>query len=519
MENVLSITVFTPLLAGLILAAFLRGDDPTAQRNAKWVTLIATTLTFLVSLFIFVEFDAGDPGFQYIEETPWVLGLQYKLGVDGISVLFVMLTTTLVPFIVASSWDQTHRVKEYMMSFLFLETLLLGVFMSLDVVLFILFFEATIIPLFLLIGIWGGAERLNASFKMVIFNGIGAVLMLTVMLLLYQQAGSTDIETLTNYTLESQAVTVFGIEVSGGIQSLLLLLMLLALAIRFAFWPLHRWMLDAQAEAPPAGSIVLGALLINTAGYVLLRFALPIFPVAIDAWAPILLWLSVVTLVFATLAALSQNDMKRCVGYMIMAQMAVVAIGIFSITEYSIQGAIFYMVSQGFVVAGLLLCFGLLEQRAGTRQADALGGMVENMPRFAACFMIFTLAVMAVPGSGGFVGLLLTLMGVVGASGYIALIVLLCWLISAAVMLGLYRQVMFGALIKGSLKSVKDASRREKAIMLPLVAIILTLGIFPGPALDMIGPTVEALVANYETSLAQLPDASPAATQLVELAE
>lgn len=513
MENLLSITVFTPLLAGLILAAFLRGEDITAQRNAKWVTLIATTLTFLVSLFIYFDFDTGDPGYQFVEERPWVLGLQYKLGVDGISVLFVLLTTSLMPLIVASAWNLTHRVKEYMISFLFLETLLLGTFASLDVVLFLLFFEATVIPLFLIIGIWGGTDRLNAAFKMVVFSGIGAVLMLTAMLLVFREAGSTDIEALTNFTFSSEAITILGLQIPGGIESVLCVVLLLGLLIRFAFWPLHRWMLDAQVQAPPTGSIVLAALIVNMAGYGLLRFVISMFPIAADALAPILIWVAAFTAVYAILAATSQRDMKRLIGYFVIAQVGFATIGIFSVTTEGVQGAIIYLISQSVVVAALLICLSILEQRTGTRDVNALGGLMQNMPRFALFFMIFAFSITGVPGTGGFVGVLLTLMGVIEFSGLLALVILLCWVTVGGLALGLYRKVMFGNLIKGSLKTVADLTAREKAVIAPLMAVILVLGIFPVFALDMIRPTVEVLVANYQTALAE----APALDRLVEL--
>lgn len=315
MDNLLSIVTFIPLAAAAILLVFLRGDDAAAQRNAKWVALIATTITFLVSLFILAEFDPNNTGMQFVEEREWLLGLQYKMGVDGISVLFVMLTTFMMPLTIAASWDVKHRVKEYMIAFLLLETLMLGVFMALDLVLFYLFFEAGLIPMFLIIGIWGGKNRIYASFKFFLYTFLGSVLMLVAMVAMFADAGTTDIPTLMNHTFASESFSILGVHIVGGLQTLLFLAFFASFAVKMPMWPVHTWLPDAHVQAPTAGSVVLAAILLKMGGYGFLRFSLPMFPVGSEVLTDLVLWMSAIAIVYTSLVALVQEDMKKLIAY------------------------------------------------------------------------------------------------------------------------------------------------------------------------------------------------------------
>ncbi len=315
MDNLLTIVTFIPAIAALILLVFLRGDDEAANRNAKWLALIATSATFIVSLFILAEFDPNDTGFQFVEQGEWLLGLQYKMGVDGISVLFVMLTTFMMPLTIAASWNVETRVKEYMIAFLLLETLMLGVFMALDLVLFYLFFEAGLIPMFLIIGIWGGKERIYASFKFFLYTFLGSVLMLVAMVGMFADAGTTDIEKLLVHQFAFGDIDVLGVHVVGGMQTLLFLAFFASFAVKMPMWPVHTWLPDAHVQAPTAGSVVLAAILLKMGGYGFLRFSLPMFPVGSEVLTPLVLWMSAIAIVYTSLVALVQDDMKKLIAY------------------------------------------------------------------------------------------------------------------------------------------------------------------------------------------------------------
>ncbi|WP_457648635.1 NADH-quinone oxidoreductase subunit M [Profundibacter sp.] len=497
MENLLSIVTFIPALAALILAVFLRGNDAAAQKNAKWLALLATSATFILSIFILTGFEPADTGFQFVEEKDWILGLKYKMGVDGISVLFVMLTTFLMPITIAACWGVTHRVKEYMIAFLLLETLMLGVFMALDLVLFYLFFEAGLIPMFLIIGIWGGKDRIYAAFKFFLYTFLGSVLMLVAMIAMYRDAGTTDIPTLLNHTFSSSTMSVFGFQIIGGLQTLLWLAFFASFAVKMPMWPVHTWLPDAHVQAPTAGSVVLAAVLLKMGGYGFLRFSLPMFPVGSDILGPFVLWLSVIAIVYTSLVAMVQEDMKKLIAYSSVAHMGYVTMGIFAVNQQGVDGAIFQMISHGFVSGALFLCVGVIYDRMHTRDIDAYGGLVNRMPKYALIFMFFTMANVGLPGTSGFVGEFLTLMGVFQTNTWVAAFATTGVILSAAYALWLYRRVVFGDLIKESLKSITDLNTREKLIFAPLVFMTLLLGIYPALVLDIIGPSVEALVNNY----------------------
>ena len=506
MENLLSIITFLPLVAAAILALFLKGDDPAAQRNAKSVALFATTATFLISLFLLTGFDPADTGFQFVEERDWIMGLKYKVGVDGISVLFVLLTTFLMPLTILSTWDVTVRVKEYMVAFLILEGLMIGVFVALDLVLFYLFFEAGLIPMFLIIGIWGGKERIYAAFKFFLYTFLGSVLMLVAMIAMYVDAGTTDIPTLMGHPFGSDTISILGFHVIGGMQTLMWLAFFASFAVKMPMWPVHTWLPDAHVQAPTAGSVILAAVLLKMGGYGFLRFSLPMFPVASDLLAPLVFWMSAIAIVYTSLVALAQSDMKKLIAYSSVAHMGYVTMGIFTVNQQGIDGAIFQMLSHGFISGALFLSVGVIYDRMHTREIDAYVGLVNRMPAYALIFMFFTMANVGLPGTSGFVGEFLTLMGIFQVNTWVALVATSGVILSAAYALWLYRRVMMGELIKESLKGIADMTAREKFVMAPLVAMTLLLGVYPSLVTDMVGPSVEALIADYRADV-PLPEA------------
>jgi len=513
MDNLLSIVTFIPALAALIMAVFLRGDDEAARKNAKWIALFATSATFVVSLFILAGFDRNNTDFQMVEETTWLMGLQYKMGVDGISILFVMLATFMMPLVIAASWNIETRVKEYMIAFLMLETLMLGVFMALDLVLFYVFFEAGLIPMFLIIGIWGGANRIYASFKFFLYTFLGSVLMLIAMVAMFADAGTTDIAKLLVHEFSYGSFDLLGIHIVGGMQTLMFLAFFASFAVKMPMWPVHTWLPDAHVQAPTAGSVVLAAILLKMGGYGFLRFSLPMFPVGSDVLAPTVLWMSAIAIVYTSLVALVQQDMKKLIAYSSVAHMGFVTMGIFAANQQGIDGAIFQMISHGFISGALFLCVGVIYDRMHTREIDAYGGLVNRMPAYAMIFMFFTMANVGLPGTSGFVGEFLTLVAVFKVNTWVAAVATSGVIFSAAYALWLYRRVVMGDLIKESLKSITDMGTRERVIFAPLVVMTILLGVYPALVLDIIGPSVTALVTNYETALAAADAVSQAASQ------
>ena len=502
MENqLLSIITFLPLVAAIILGLFMRGDEAAARRGAKWLALFTSSATFVISLFILFRFDPSNTGFQFVEERPWIMGLTYKMGVDGISILFVMLTTFLMPITIWSCWNVETRVKEYMIAFLVLETLMLGVFCALDLVLFYLFFEAGLIPMFLIIGIWGGKERIYAAFKFFLYTFLGSVLMLVAMIAMYFDAGTTDIVDLLIHDFGSETFSVLGFQVVGGLQTMLFLAFFASFAVKMPMWPFHTWLPDAHVQAPTAGSVVLAAILLKMGGYGFLRFSLPMFPVGSDVMAPLVLWMSAIAIVYTSLVALAQTDMKKLIAYSSVAHMGFVTMGIFSANQQGVDGAIFQMISHGFISGALFLCVGVIYDRMHTREIDAYGGLVIRMPAYALVFMFFTMANVGLPGTSGFVGEFLTLMGIFQVNTWVAAVATSGVILSAVYALWLYRRVVFGDLIKEALKSITDMDRRERAIFAPLIAMTLILGIYPSLVTDIIGPSVTALVTDYQAAL------------------
>lgn len=501
-NHLLSIVTFVPALAALILIVLARGEDEAAARVAKRFALITTVATFILSLFILAQFDASNTGFQMVEEATWIAGLTYKMGVDGISVLFVMLTTFMMPLVIYASWDVNKRVKEYMVAFLLLETLMLGVFMALDMILFYLFFEAGLIPMFLIIGIWGGVNRIYASFKFFLYTLLGSVLMLVAMIAMYLEAGTTDIPTLLTHQFGSETFSLLGMQIVGGMQTLLFLAFFASFAVKMPMWPVHTWLPDAHVQAPTAGSVVLAAILLKMGGYGFLRFSLPMFPVGSYVMADLVFWMSAIAIVYTSLVALVQEDMKKLIAYSSVAHMGYVTMGIFAANQQGIDGAIFQMLSHGFISGALFLCVGVIYDRMHTREIDAYGGLVNRMPAYALIFMFFTMANVGLPGTSGFIGEFLTLMGIFQVNTWVAAFATSGVILSAAYALWLYRRVVMGDLIKESLKTITDMTGREKLIFAPLVAMTLILGVYPGLVLDIIGPSVGALVETYSHAVA-----------------
>jgi NADH-quinone oxidoreductase subunit M len=482
------------------MGVLLRGDDKSAQISAKWLALTATLATLLISLAILFGFDPKNTNFQFVEEHNWLLGMNYKMGVDGISVLFVMLTTFLMPIVIGACWNVSHRTKEYMMAFLILETLMLGVFCALDLVLFYLFFEGGLIPMFLIVGIWGGKNRIYASFKFFLYTLLGSVLMLVAILYMWIVSGTTDMVQLLNYEFSISPFNILGFEITGGAQTMLWLAFFASFAVKMPMWPVHTWLPDAHVQAPTAGSVVLAAILLKMGGYGFLRFSLPMFPIASELMMDFVLWLSVIAIIYTSLVAMVQEDMKKLIAYSSVAHMGYVTMGIFTLNQQGIDGAIFQMISHGFISGALFLIVGVIYDRIHTREIDAYGGLVNRMPAYALIFMLFTMANVGLPGTSGFVGELLTLIGVFQVNTWVAVFATLGVVLSAAYALWLYRRVMFGDLIKASLKSITDLDRRERLLFTPLILATLIFGIYPSFIIDIIGPSVEALIESIEIS-------------------
>ena len=487
---ILSVVTFLPLL-GALLTLTVRGDDASARRNIYYIALWTTVVTFVLSLLIWVKFNNADPGFQFVEEHPWLGGkINYKMGVDGISMLFVILTTFLMPIsIVASKLSVTKNFRSYMIAFLVLETLMIGVFTALDVVLFYVFFEGGLIPMFLIIGIWGGPRRVYASFKFFLYTLAGSVLMLLAIMAMYWDAGTTDIPTLLNHPFPV------------SMQWWLWFAFFASFAVKMPMWPVHTWLPDAHVEAPTAGSVILAAILLKMGGYGFLRFSLPMFPLASADLAPFVFTLSVVAIVYTSLVALMQEDMKKLIAYSSVAHMGFVTMGIFAMNVQGVQGGIFQMLSHGIVSGALFLCVGVVYDRMHTREIAAYGGLVNRMPLYAFVFLVFTLANVGLPGTSGFIGEFLTLIGTFHVNTWVAFFAAIGMILSACYALWLYRRIILGALDKPALKAMLDLSGREIAILAPLVVLAIFFGFYPSPVMNVTSAAVDHLVSNYQAAL------------------
>ncbi|MDD9909830.1 MAG: NADH-quinone oxidoreductase subunit M [Ahrensia sp.] len=488
---ILSIVTFLPLVGAAIIFAIYEDSD-VARRNVRYVALLTTVVTFIVSLGIWVNFDNTQPGFQMVERWDWIAegGIAYHMGVDGISMLFVILTTFLMPFCILASWESvTKRIREYMIAFLVLETLMIGVFCALDLVLFYVFFEAGLIPMFLIIGVWGGQHRVYASLKFFLYTLLGSVLMLLAMMAMIWQSGTSDIPLLLAH------------DFPASMQTWLWIAFFASFAVKMPMWPVHTWLPDAHVEAPTAGSVILAGILLKMGGYGFLRFSLPMFPLASADLQMVVFVLSAIAIVYTSLVALMQEDIKKLIAYSSVAHMGYVTMGIFAANAQGIQGGIFQMLSHGLISGALFLCVGVVYDRMHTRQIDAYGGLVNRMPAYATVFLIFTMANVGLPGTSGFVGELLTLLGVFKVNTWIAVFATLGVILSAAYALWLYRRVIFGALEKETLKAMLDLSPREKLILYPLVVLVIYFGVNPGPVFDVTQASVDALIADYQAGL------------------
>ena len=489
---ILTVVTFLPI-AGAVFIALLR-DDEAGVRNARWVALWTTLITFVVSLILVWRFDASSGDFQFLEKYPWLGGtITYSMGVDGISLPFVILTTALMPITILASWTSVQRrVREYMIAFLVLETLMIGAFCALDLVLFYLFFEGGLIPMFLIIGVWGGPRRVYASFKFFLYTFLGSVFMLLAIMALYWDGGTSDIPTLLHHafprTLQAWAFFAF----------------LASFAVKLPMWPVHTWLPDAHVEAPTAGSVILAAILLKLGGYGFLRFSLPMFPQASVEFAPLIYALSVVAIVYTSLVALMQEDVKKLIAYSSVAHMGFVTMGLFAMTAQGVAGGIFQMISHGIVSAALFLCVGVVYDRMHTREIAAYGGLVNRMPVYAFVFMVFTLANLGLPGTSGFIGEFLTLLGTFRVNNWVTTFATLGTILSAAYALWLYRKVIFGKLEKPSLARIKDLGWREMVILMPLVALTIFFGIYPKPILDVSAASVAQLIDNFQHAVANV---------------
>jgi NADH-quinone oxidoreductase subunit M len=492
---ILSVVTFLPLVGALFILA-QRGDDETALRNIRWGALWTTLITFAVSLLIWINFDRATADFQFTENRAWLGGLaSYRMGVDGISMPFIVLTAFLMPICIIASWQVTRRVKEYMVAFLVLETLMIGVFCALDLVLFYVFFEAGLIPMFLIIGIWGGQRRVYASFKFFLYTLLGSVLMLLAIIAMFWSSGTTDI-----------AVLLKNPQFPAEMQFWLWLAFFASFAVKMPMWPVHTWLPDAHVEAPTAGSVILAAILLKMGGYGFIRFSLPMFPDASHYFAPFVFTLSIVAIIYTSLVALMQEDMKKLIAYSSVAHMGFVTMGIFTLTRQGVDGAMFQMISHGLVSGALFLCVGVVYDRMHTREIAAYGGLVNRMPLYAAIFMLFTMANVGLPGTSGFVGEFLALLGAFQANTWVAFFATTGVILSAAYALWLYRKVIYGALDKEGLMHMPDITRRELIALAPLVVLTLFFGIYPAPILDIVGPSVEALLTTMKSvQAASLP--------------
>jgi NADH-quinone oxidoreductase subunit M len=488
---ILFVTWFLPVFGAALVYLLARGGDEAADRTARWIALWTTLITLAVSLILVWRFDPAQTDFQFVEKSSWLAtGITYHMGVDGISLPFVILTTALMPICIIASWKAiTSRVREYMMAFLILEALMVGTFCALDLVLFYLFFEGGLIPMFLIIGVWGGPRRVYASFKFFLYTFLGSVLMLLAIMALYWNGNTTDIPTLMHTA------------VPRSLQTWAWLAFFASFAVKMPMWPVHTWLPDAHVEAPTAGSVILAAILLKMGGYGFLRFSLPMFPLASLDFTPLIYWLSVIAITYTSLVALMQEDMKKLIAYSSVAHMGFVTMGIFAGTLQGVAGGVFQMISHGIVSGALFLCVGIVYDRLHTREIAAYGGLVNRMPLYAMVFMVFTLANVGLPGTSGFIGEFLTLLGTFKVSIPTAFFATLGVILSAAYALWLYRKIIFGALVKPSLMTMKDMTFRECLTLFPLVALTVLFGVYPKPVLDMSAASVQQLVSNYTTAV------------------
>ena len=489
---ILSLLIFIPLIGALFIFA-IRGDEEIVKRNARQVALWTSSVVFALSLLLWKNFDITTADFQFVEHRAWMpnFNIAYHVGVDGISVLFVLLTTLLIPICILASWKSIQdRVKEYMVAFLVLETMMVGMFVALDIIVFYIFFEAVLLPMFLIIGVWGGPRRVYAAFKLFLYTLLGSVLMLVAILAMYFDAGTADIPTLLTH------------DFPASMQTWLWLAFFASFAVKVPMWPVHTWLPDAHVEAPTAGSVILAGVLLKFGGYGFLRFSLPMFPLATADFTILIYTLSIIAVIYTSLVALAQEDMKKLIAYSSVAHMGFVTIGTFTLTVQGIEGAVYQMLSHGIVTAALFLIVGVVYDRIHSREIAVYGGLVHKMPAYSLIFMIFMLASIGLPGTGGFVGEFLILVGAFKSNSWVAALAATGVILSAVYMLYLYRRVIFGKLTKEHLLKIKDLSPREMMVFAPLTILIFWMGIYPSSFLDIMHVSVNNLIDRVETAQA-----------------
>jgi len=491
MSGILSLITFSPLL-GVIAILALRSFGQTGERAdnaARWIAFATTMATFALSVLMVVQFNPAEAGFQFLEEFPLFAGLSYRMGVDGISVLFVLLTAFLLPICVVASWKSvTNRVPEYMIAFLVLEVLVIGIFTALDLILFYVFFEFSLVPMFLIIGIWGGKRRIYAAFKFFLYTLLGSVLMLAAVLAMIGISGTASIPELMSFKFDPM------------LQTWLWLAFFASFAVKMPMWPVHTWLPDAHVEAPTAGSVILAGILLKLGGYGFMRFSLPMFPLASEVWAPLVFGLSVIAIIYTSLVAFRQTDIKKLIAYSSVAHMGFVTMGIFSGNTQGEQGALFQMISHGVISGALFLCVGVVYDRMHTREISFYGGLTQRMPWYAAVFLLFTMGNVGLPGTSGFVGEILTMTGVYQVSTWAALLAATGVILSAVYALTLYKRVMFGQMTNPALAQITDLDWREIAIFVPLIVSTLYLGVQPDSIFNITNASVEALVGAYRAA-------------------
>lgn len=494
----LSLMTFLPVV-GVLIILMIRGDKDVVEQNTKHMALYSSLFTFAFALFMYTRFDGSSAEFQFVEQSSWLkpLGINYHVGVDGISMFFVLLSTFLTPICILSAWDAIKtRVKEYMICFLVLESFMIGTFVALDAVLFYVFFEGVLIPMFLIIGVWGGKRRVYSAYKFFLYTLLGSVLMLVGLLTLYSQTGTTDIPTLMDNP------------VATHLQMWLWLAFFASFAVKMPMWPVHTWLPDAHVEAPTAGSVILAGVLLKMGGYGFLRFSLPMFPEASAYFADMVYVLSIIAIIYTSLVALVQEDMKKLIAYSSVAHMGFVTLGIFTATSQGIEGGIFQMLSHGLISGALFLCVGVVYDRLHTREIARYGGIVSNMPKYATIFMILMLGSVGLPGTSGFVGEFLVLLGAFQVDTIVAAFAATGVVLGAAYMLILYRRVVFGPRKNNDALSMKDLDARELGLLVPIVALVLYLGVFPGTVMDKVSPSVDKLISEYNAKLVVAAEAA-----------
>ena len=484
---ILSITIFLPFFGALVI--LLIKEDEDSSNNIKWAALWTSLGTFLLSCFIWFFFDSSQSNYQLVEKHRWFydFNFYYHVGVDGISLFMIMLSTFLTPFCILASWENiTNRIKEYMIAFLLLETFLIGMFCAIDVLLFYVFFEGVLIPMFLIIGVWGGQNRIYASFKFFLYTLLGSVLMLVAIIFMYQISKTMNISELQDFKFDK------------NIQIWLWLAFFASFAVKIPMWPFHTWLPDAHVEAPTAGSVILAGVLLKMGGYGFIRFSLGIFPAASAYFYPLIFFLSVIAIIYTSLVALAQTDMKKLIAYSSVAHMGIVTIGIFVVNQQGMEGAMMQMLSHGVVSAALFLCVGIIYDRMHNRDIKFYGGLVNRMPFYAVAFMIFTLASIGLPGTSGFIGEFLTILGAFKFNTFLAFFAATGVILSAIYMLYLYKRVIFGIITNEKLKSILDLNLREKIIMIPLIIVVILMGIYPNIFLEPMRLPIENIINNYQ---------------------